>query len=202
MNNIARIITAVIAVLVVAVTTNGAKAGTVALQNNFSFDNTGFVLRDGNSGTEWLNLTKTVNRSYNDISSKFGSGQEFEGWRYASGAQVNTLLSGWTSLSITGTGLKIYSDTAIDGLVPYLGNTYQHSLQAAGVSLYDDTPSDHNYTYGMTSDEHSYEAKYLALIFDTSEANLTATDYSNIRYSNTSRIQVASATGGSMPKNT
>lgn len=36
----------------------------------------------------WLDVTVTQGRSYNDISSKFGAGQEFEGFRYATLGEV------------------------------------------------------------------------------------------------------------------
>ena len=48
----------------------------------------GTATRDDVSGLDWLDLTKTQNRSYNDISSKLGSGGEFEGWRYASITEI------------------------------------------------------------------------------------------------------------------
>lgn len=46
------------------------------------------ITRDTVSGIEWLDLTVTSNRSYNDISSKLGSGQEFDGWRYATLSEI------------------------------------------------------------------------------------------------------------------
>ncbi len=44
------------------------------------------------TGLDWLDLTETSNRSYNDIYSQLGSGGEFSGWRYASLAEMNALL--------------------------------------------------------------------------------------------------------------
>jgi len=54
-------------------------------------DNGGYVT-DTTSGLDWLKLTATQDRSYNDVASKFGSGQEFEGWRYASTWELESML--------------------------------------------------------------------------------------------------------------
>jgi len=43
---------------------------------------------DTSTGLDWLDLTESHLRTYNDISSKFGAGEEFEGWRYATRAEV------------------------------------------------------------------------------------------------------------------
>jgi len=52
-------------------------------------DNTTYTT-DTASGLDWLDLTETVGRTYDDISSKFGSGQEFDGWRYATLLEVTS----------------------------------------------------------------------------------------------------------------
>ena len=45
-------------------------------------------------GKEWLDLTVTTDQSYNSIIGKFGVGQQYEGWRYASLADISNL---WVS---------------------------------------------------------------------------------------------------------
>ena len=42
-------------------------------------------------GLEWLDLTVTANRSYDDVSSKLGPGEEFDGWRYASLEEISAI---------------------------------------------------------------------------------------------------------------
>ncbi len=54
-------------------------------------DNSTFFT-DTDSGLDWLKMAPTLNRSYNDVSSKLGAGQEFDGWRYASGSEFEQLL--------------------------------------------------------------------------------------------------------------
>jgi hypothetical protein len=48
---------------------------------------------DGN-GLEWLDLSETRARSYNDVVAQLGLGGEFEGWRVASSVQVEDF---WTA---------------------------------------------------------------------------------------------------------
>lgn len=43
------------------------------------------------AGLEWLDLTKSTNRSYNTVLGQFGAGGEFEGWRYATTTEVRAL---------------------------------------------------------------------------------------------------------------
>jgi FIMAH domain-containing protein len=43
---------------------------------------------DSDTNLAWLDLTHTVGRSYDDVASKLGAGQEFEGFRYATENEV------------------------------------------------------------------------------------------------------------------
>jgi uncharacterized repeat protein (TIGR01451 family) len=51
------------------------------------------ITRDTTSGLDWLDLTQTANRSYNDVSSQLGTGGQFAGFRYATQAEVTALFS-------------------------------------------------------------------------------------------------------------
>ncbi|MGY9003690.1 MAG: PEP-CTERM sorting domain-containing protein [Rhodospirillales bacterium] len=51
----------------------------------------GDITRDTNTGLDWLDLTITNGRSYADVFSKLGVGEEFEGWRYATGFELADL---------------------------------------------------------------------------------------------------------------
>jgi len=70
-----------------ALATFNINAAIVSVDWQAAGDN--LITLDTLNGLEWLDLTATVNRSYNDISSKFGSGEEFEGWRYATRVEVS-----------------------------------------------------------------------------------------------------------------
>ena len=85
----------------------------------------GTYFSDTQSGLNWLDVTATVNRSYNDISSQFGSGGEFSGWRYASRNEFNDLLTTWTGVSLQSEGRTETTGTSpsVDGLVELFGST-------------------------------------------------------------------------------
>src|SRR4051794_27118202 len=51
----------------------------------------GSITYDPNTGLRWLDVTQSTNRSFNDVSSQFGRGGDFYGYRYATAAEVGTL---------------------------------------------------------------------------------------------------------------
>jgi hypothetical protein len=48
---------------------------------------------DPNTGLRWLDLTLSTNRNYIGVSANFGAGGTFEGYRYATAAEVSTLFA-------------------------------------------------------------------------------------------------------------
>ena len=64
-------------------------AALVSTDLNSSGD--GLITRDTSTNIEWLDLTESRNLSYDYVSSQFGVGGQFEGWRYATSSEVNTL---------------------------------------------------------------------------------------------------------------
>jgi len=51
-----------------------------------------FFTTDTTSGLDWLDLNRTIGRSYSDVSGSFING-EFAGWRYATANELNGLVS-------------------------------------------------------------------------------------------------------------
>ncbi len=80
--------------------------------------------RDTDQNLDFLDVSLTVNRSYNDISSKFGVGAEFEGFRYATSAEVLTMINNFGFPAID--GQNVFAPVNVDqlsGLVTLLGVT-------------------------------------------------------------------------------
>ena len=102
---------------------------------------------DAKSGLEWLDVTKSVGRSYDDVSSQFGIGGDFEGWRYAIGLEFNQLVSNYTGETITLlNGVVNQEVDKIDGLVDLLGST----LDVYYLETYGDTyDAYHGYEQGL-----------------------------------------------------
>jgi len=79
----------------------------------------GLITRDDN-GLEWLDVSETMGRSYNDVSSKLGSGQEFDGFRYSTRDELAGL---WDSAGGDNNfydGTSTQNDGLFDILAPYL----------------------------------------------------------------------------------
>ena len=98
---------------------------TLSLSANAAIVDMGNITRDTATGLDWLDLTETNGRSYNDISSKLGAGQEFDGWRYASVTEVQVL---WSNLGMSnGTNESLLTSDVIYGAfvssVNIIGNT-------------------------------------------------------------------------------
>jgi hypothetical protein len=91
---------------------------------------------DTDTNLEWLDITLTINRSYNEIKKELGIGGEYEGFRYASQSEIETL---WAN-----EGIFDYSNTyvsenyePIKGLIPYLGATASSDITAFTIGIYE-----------------------------------------------------------------
>lgn len=80
----------------------------------------GSITRDTDTGLDWLDLTETAGRSYNDISSQFGVGGEFEGWRYATSVEAQTL---WANIGVV-------NQSQFGSDIPTADPEYQYFLNA------------------------------------------------------------------------
>lgn len=101
--------------------------GLISLNSSAALIDHNSYFTDTNTGLSWLDVTATVNRSFNDVSSQFGVGGEFEGWRYATGVEFNALLYSWTGVSpspIQGTRtITTGTSPSVDGLINLFGST-------------------------------------------------------------------------------
>jgi hypothetical protein len=53
----------------------------------------GTYTTDTATGLDWLDVTASIGLSFNQVSAQFGASQQFEGWRYATVAELTTLLA-------------------------------------------------------------------------------------------------------------
>ncbi len=99
----------------------------------------GNITYDPNTGLHWLDVNLSANQSYTDVSSQFGVGGDFAGYRYASGNEVNTLFSNAGILTVPCNQCSGDGQFALyDSLISMLGVTYD--------------AVDIRYTSGLTSD--------------------------------------------------
>lgn len=150
----------------------------------------GSFFSDTDSGLDWLDVTASVNRSFNDVFSHLGAGGDFYGWRFASSNEFNSLLSSWTGIPITSNGRTITTGTtpSIDGLVTLFGST----LDARWISSFGQTWDSANgfaegegidFTLGILSDPIILNAgqRSVASIWDN-ENNGAALDFFNANH--------------------
>ncbi len=108
----------------------GAVMFTVSLPVNAALigvQDHGTYFTDTQSGLDWLDVTASANRSYNDVSSQFGSGGDFDGWRYATAAEFGAMWDNVTgeSAGINAPGQHIWFElgAVIDEVIDLLGDT-------------------------------------------------------------------------------
>jgi len=111
--------TALVAALSIPVIT---QAAIISVDWKTAGDN--LVTYDSSTGTQWLDVTVTANRSYSDVSTKFGVGEEFEGWRYASYLAVSTFWNSFGGNSNNYDGWSTQNNGLSDLILPYWGDTY------------------------------------------------------------------------------
>ncbi len=148
-----------------------SQAGLVSLDWKTAGD--GLITSDGT--LEWLDLTETAGRSYNDVSGKFGVGQEFEGFRYATVFEVRSL---WTAAGGDGHygGWGWGNADVWDTLAPYVGD-----LRADGTYPYSVEPGDH-YSMWILCKYADCVYLNLALTRDNGSIGSPTASYLNARY--------------------
>ena len=122
----------------------------VAFNANAELVDNGTVTFDSSTGLEWLDLTETAGLSYNYVKTQLASGGLFEGWAYASLAQVDGLFD-----SAGGTG-------------PYNGwSTDNNGVVAPLLELWGDISlSSNNYSYFITPDTNPDNKPVYGLAYD------------------------------------
>jgi hypothetical protein len=134
-------------------------------------------LTDTKTGLDWLDVTATLGMSYTDVTAQLSSGGLYEGWQYATAAQVGMLVDGSTGITtgIVGPGQTYTyseSDTTVRELISLLGDTFNASYQnlfgADNCTLYPTECPDGDlvYTWGLLSDTHQTDMQFTATLFD------------------------------------
>ena len=168
-------------------------ANAAPLSAGFSYNYTDDVLTDSNAGgLSWLSLNKTRGDTYNDVVAEMNAGGDLEDYRYATGAEVNHLISNWIGSTLSDDYNKHAEETSpnhiFDDLIPFIGDTYGHfrneisdSLYSASNGLTFGTDLLHHYAVGLIDDDTQSTRAILAILYDPQGVN-PYTDYSNISF--------------------
>jgi hypothetical protein len=98
-----------------------AVAGLTAASASAGLIDKGATTVDTDLGLEFLDLTASQGRSYNDVAGQFGVGGDFEGWRHATTAEVSAL---FTHGGFPGNGVVVSpADASIIPFIELIGAT-------------------------------------------------------------------------------
>ena len=115
------------------------------------------ITQDTGSGLEWLDLTATANWSYDYVSNRLGSGQEFEGWRYATAEEVTSFWDAFGGDSNYYNGLSTQNNGLFDRIAPFWGDLW---CQQTGCNIGE------GYSFALTSDASGTGSHMMALAAD------------------------------------
>jgi hypothetical protein len=104
-----------------------ALCAAVASQAHATIVDHGDYLSDTVTGLDWLDVTKSANMSFDYVSTQFGAGGLFAGWRYATGNEFNALVGSYTGTLPTTYDLVSHNEGEIDGLGILLGSTFDQA---------------------------------------------------------------------------
>jgi hypothetical protein len=130
----------------------------LALDSNAELIDNGSYTTDTRTNLDWLDLTETVNLTFDYVDSQLGPGGEFEGWEYADCWDVEGLFdsaggtgpySGWSSANggVVANLLALWGETNSTGDAissQFVTGDYDHSMpgwRCWGL-VYDDNPWD------------------------------------------------------------
>ncbi len=132
-------------------------------------------LTDSATGLDWLDVTTTAGMSFSYVSSQLSAGGQFAGWHYATGDQLNALVSNYSGVAIAAGfyGQVNMEPDHVDGLVTLLGSTLD-SYMLANYGVTWDSASGYaegqgiDYTYGILADAYTPNPDWrrTAIIYD------------------------------------
>ena len=98
------------------------------------------VTLDTNTGLEWLDVDRSIGRAAIDVSSQFGVGGDFEGWRYADRSEVHTLfVNGNVRTGIERNGSEVINFSAAHAFMDLLSTTIEIGITRSLHGLFDST---------------------------------------------------------------
>jgi len=112
--------------------------------NSAIIDN-GAYTTDTATGLDWLDLTTTSNRTFNDVNGNLGAGGEFEGWRYATYSDITTFLNTFGGVVLN--GWHTANNGTFEALAPLWGDL--KCIQASEACAIGDGESYFIYQHGV-----------------------------------------------------
>ena len=117
----------------------------------------GNITRDTSTSLEWLDVTESLDLSYNQVISEMYIGGLYEGWRYATPKELDQLITnfGYIPVDTNCHGPTIHCDFGLQGdnpiienMINTLGDTYD-AFSDLTLAQYDASPSGAAHTTGL-----------------------------------------------------
>lgn len=142
---------------------------TLSLSSNAAIIDLGSITRDTSTGLDWLDLSETLNLSYDDVVAEMANGGNYEGWRYATKEEVMLL---WENFGVQSDYFHTNNQEYMNFLntVSLLGNTLGDTSEI--------------YDYGVLGLTGTVNSNYEDAVFSFSVGHLTTNDYATKHYSN------------------
>jgi len=107
-------------------------------------DNGSFTT-DTETGLDWLDVTESIDESYSDVIKQFGIGGKYEGYRYATAKEFNTLVGHFTGIIISQTQVRQVIPPSIntDKLMQMLGSTQKKAENPRGYDIHNKYFNEH-----------------------------------------------------------
>jgi len=104
----------------------------------------GSYTTDTETELDWLDVSASVNKSYNYVSNQFGLGGQYEGFRYATAKEFNILISHYTGVKVTQTQVRqvIEVSAKADALMNMLGSTQKTAKRVRGLDIHKEYAGD------------------------------------------------------------
>lgn len=149
----------------------------VSMSANASIVDLGNITRDTDTGLEWLDVTETRGLSFNQVTAKMGKGGIYEGWRYATMAEFDQLITDFgyqaktTDCAYAGLHCDGYIEPhpqqeLIEHMIRTLGDTYAAYLEQHNSPIIV-SPDGAGFTYGMLATHYrNADLQDTALVYD------------------------------------
>ena len=159
--------------------------------SNASIIDNGTYTTDTTSGLDWLDITETLFKSYNEIYA-YGTYSKFKGWRYASGKEFNLLIKNAGGVIANEYNFnyqeEVLNVSVIDVIQHLLGGAF---MSGSGVMI----------TTGLLSDSTADGQHYTALLINN-DIEITSLDSSVARASTYYASSGIHNTGSFLVRNT
>jgi len=149
-----------------------ANAALLSIDSSFGADS---VTRDTATGLDWLDVTQTRGLSYDQVNAQMVSGGLYEGWRYATVAELDQLIVnfGYSAVNQNCSYTAIHCDLInvtqaelVETMIRMLGDTYDATVDQLNETA-DVSASGAGYTFGLLGSQNRASGYYDAgLIYD------------------------------------